>query len=71
MKTELCWVPENHREEMKFSSYLKAVEADAPPEWRRKFVNYRLLKKKVKGLRCALLRALANALIIFEVRHPQ
>lgn len=56
---------------MKFSSYLKAVEADAPPEWRRKFVNYRLLKKKVKGLRCALLRALANALIIFEVRHPQ
>lgn len=37
---------------MKFSSYLKAVEADAPPEWRHKFLNYRLLKKNVKGLRC-------------------
>ncbi|CAL8465639.1 g5175 [Coccomyxa elongata] len=35
---------------MKFSSYLKAVEADAPPEWRNKFLNYRLLKKNVKGL---------------------
>ncbi|BDA51487.1 probable E3 ubiquitin-protein ligase BAH1-like 1 at C-terminar half [Coccomyxa sp. Obi] len=42
---------------MKFSSYLKAVEADAPPEWRHKFLNYRLLKKYVKGLspaECAL-----------------
>ncbi|KAK9918914.1 hypothetical protein WJX75_008012 [Coccomyxa subellipsoidea] len=35
---------------MKFSSYLKAVEADAPPEWKKKFLNYRQLKKKVKGL---------------------
>ena len=37
---------------MKFSSYLKAVEADAPPEWKHKFLNYRLLKKNIKGLRC-------------------
>lgn len=36
---------------MKFSAYLRAVDADAPPEWKFKFLKYRLLKKLVKGLR--------------------
>lgn len=35
---------------MKFSQYLKALDSDAPPEWRTKFLNYKMLKKDLKAL---------------------
>ena len=38
---------------MKYAQYLKALESDAPPEWRGKFLGYKRLKKAIKQLRCA------------------
>lgn len=36
---------------MKYAQYLKALESDAPPEWRGKFLGYKRLKKAIKHLR--------------------
>ena len=36
---------------MKYAQYLKALESDAPPEWRGKFLGYKRLKKAIKILR--------------------
>ena len=36
---------------MKYAQYLKALESDAPPEWRGKFLGYKRLKKAIKQLR--------------------
>ena len=36
---------------MKYAKYLKALESDAPPEWRGKFLGYKRLKKAIKQLR--------------------
>ncbi|CAK0780442.1 hypothetical protein CVIRNUC_005055 [Coccomyxa viridis] len=35
---------------MKYAQYLKALESDAPPEWRGKFLGYKRLKKAIKIL---------------------
>lgn len=39
---------------MKYAQYLKALESDAPPEWRGKFIGYKRLKKAIKHLRSVL-----------------
>ena len=31
--------------------YMSALETDAPPEWRGKFINYKALKKLLKACR--------------------
>ncbi|CAL8468915.1 g8456 [Coccomyxa elongata] len=36
---------------MKYSQYLKALECDAPPEWRGKFLAYKRLKKLLRRQR--------------------
>ena len=41
-------------EAMKYAQYLKALESDAPPEWRGKFIGYKRLKKAIKHLRLVL-----------------
>ncbi len=33
---------------MKYSQYLKALDSDAPPEWRGKFLAYKQLKKMLR-----------------------
>lgn len=33
---------------MKYSQYLKALDSDAPPEWRGKFLAYKRLKKMLR-----------------------
>lgn len=38
---------------MKFAQQLKALEKNAAPEWRGKFINYKALKKAIKKCRCA------------------
>ncbi|CAL5221648.1 g3875 [Coccomyxa viridis] len=35
---------------MKYAQYLKALESDAPPEWRGRFLGYKRLKKAIKHL---------------------
>ena len=35
---------------MHFNHYLQALDQDAPPEWQGKFLDYKALKKQVKGL---------------------
>ncbi len=49
-----AWL-QDKTEAMKFAQYLKALEFDAPPEWRGKFIGYKRLKKELKNLRLVLL----------------
>jgi hypothetical protein len=35
---------------MHFNHYLQALDQDAPPAWRGKFLAYKALKKQVKAL---------------------
>ena len=35
---------------MHFNHYLQALDQDAPPQWRGKFLEYKVLKKQIKGL---------------------